>query len=160
MANKDNPCGFRPKGTVKEVRVFESGAAIYPGDAVRLSDDGKIDPVAAGETILGIALTYASAAGVEVNVSVDPDQLYVVQADETEVDAQTDIGNVADLVATAGSSTYFVSRMELDSSNLNTTSGQLLLLGIDKRKDNAFGAQVDCVVKINERQLTNAFAGI
>jgi hypothetical protein len=140
--------------------VFESGAAIYPGDAVKLSDDGQIDPVAAGQAILGIALTYASAAGVEVNVSVDPDQLYVVQADETEVDAQTDIGNVADLVATAGSATYLVSRMELDSSSLNTTSGQLLLVGIDKRKDNAFGAQVDCVVKINERQLTNAFAGI
>lgn len=164
MANKDQPCGLRPKGTVKEVRAFTSGAAVYPGDAVKLSSDGFIDPVSAGDAILGVALTYASAAGVKVNVSVDPDQLYVIQADDggtSAIVSDASIGLVADIVATAGDSTYKVSRMELDSSEAAAGgSQQLLFLGIDEREDNAYGASVDCVVKINERQLTNAFAGI
>lgn len=160
MANADRPCGFRPLGNVRNVATFVAGATIYPGDAVILSSDGMIDPATAGSVILGVALNYAASADT-VNVCIDPDQLYLVQADETEIDAQTDVGNVADIVATAGDSTYRQSRMELDSSSIAAGgSKQLLLLGVQSRVDNALGAQVDCIVKINEHQLTTSFAGV
>jgi hypothetical protein len=162
MANSDYPKGFAPFGVIKKQIVLESGSAIYPGDFVRLASDGQVDPAAAGETILGLALNYCSASGQEVLVSCDPDQLYVGQADETEIDAQTDIGNVCDIVATAGNSTYKTSRQEVDSSDVNTTSGQLLLLGYERRVDNALGGFCDVIVKINEHQGMgkDAFAGI
>ncbi len=162
MANKDYPQGFRPYGEIKQVAVMESGSAVYAGEFVRLADDGQVDPVTAGATILGLCLDNATASGVAVRVSVSPDQLYIGQADETEIDAQTDIGNVCDVVATAHDTTYLASRMEIDSSNVNTTSGQLLILGLHKQVGNAFGAQAEVICKINEHQAfgADAFAGI
>lgn len=159
MANKDRPTGFQPYGPVKQVLVGKAGSTCYPGDMVALADDGEVDPVAAGAKILGCALNYA-AAGEEVKVSIDRTQLYVVQASANEIDAQTDIGNNADILANQGDAKYKVSRQELNSSTLGTSSAQLTILGIEKRPDNAFGANVDVIVKINESQLADGFAGI
>ena len=161
MANLDTPKGFAVYGVPKKTIVLEAGSTIAPGEFVRLASDGQLDAVAAGETILGLALNYATV-GEDVLVSYDPDQLYVGQADETEIDAQTDVGNVFDVVATADNTTYKTSRMEIDSSTVSTSDGQLLLLGLEKRPDNAFGGFCDCIVKINEHQAmgVNAFAGI
>lgn len=163
MANADRPSGFKPYGAIKQVAVFESGSAIIPGEFVALASDGQVDAVAAGADILGLALDYASAAGTKVRVSIDPNQLYVGQADETELDAQTDIGNLCDIVATAENSTYLAARHEIDSSTVGTGSGgQLVILGLEVRPDNAFGAQADIIVKINENQLFGEtdFAGV
>lgn len=160
MANADRPRGFICKGEPKRVNEYESGSACYPGDLVALASDGQVDPVAAGGKILGVCLSYASAAGTAIQVADDPDQLVVVQASSTEVDAQTDIGNNADVLATAGSSTYKTSRMELDSSTLATSAAQLTILGIERRPDNALGAQVDVICAINEHQLNGDFAGV
>lgn len=161
MANLDRPCGFRPYGPVKASKVMEAGSAIYPGDAVKLASDGQVDSASAGNTLFGVALTYASAAGADVLVSYDPSQLYTVQSDETEASAQTVVGLNADIVATAGNSTYKASRQELDSSVAAAGgSQQLTIMGYEKRPDNAFGAQVDLIVKINENQLVDSFAGI
>ncbi len=161
MANKDTPKGFRPLGEPTQIVVMEAGSACYPGDMVRLASDGQVDPATAGATILGLCLDYASAAGTKVRVSVDPDQLYVGQADETELDAQTDIGNLCDILATSGNTTYKVSRQEVDSSTVGTGSGgQLVIMGLSSRIDNAFGAQAEVIVKINEHQLVTGFAGV
>lgn len=163
MANPDRPQGLRPHGEVKQAVRMVAGAAVYPGDAVQLQSDGKVDPVAAGGDVLGVALEYASADGASVLVSVDPNQQYIVQADGADVDAQTDIGNLVDLLATAGDSTYKTSRMELDSSTIGTGSGgQLAILGVSGRVGNALGAQVDVLVKINEHQAFGEtdFAGV
>ena len=164
MANSDRPRGFAPHGKVLRASVYEAGAAIYPGDMVKLSSDGQIDPVSAGDPILGCALGYAAAAGDKVLVCDDPKQKYVVQADETEISAQSLVGNVADVVATAANTTYKCSRHELDSSDAGTTTAQLIILGIEARPDNAFGAQVDVICMINEDQFvsgnTTPFAGV
>jgi hypothetical protein len=160
MANLDRPNGFHPYGPVKQVAVMEAGSACYPGDMVALAADGQVDPVATGAKILGCALDYAAAAGDKVLVSIDPSQLYSVQADETEVDAQTDIGNNCDITATAGNSTYKQSRQELDSSTIGTAAAQLTILGLDPSVNNAFGAQSRILVRINESQLADSFAGI
>lgn len=153
MANRDEPQGFRPKGDVKRANKYQAGGTIYPGDAVKLDANGQVVVVAAGNAVLGVALSKA-ASGEDCIVSDDPDQLYIVQADEGHIDAQTDINQNYDILATAGSSAYNVSRMELDSSTGAATADlPLKLLGIEQRPDNALGAQVDCIVKINNNQL-------
>lgn len=161
MANRDKPCGARVYGKLKSATHYVSGAAVYPGDFVKLDNTGRVVAASAGDTLLGVCLEYASAAGVRVSVSDHPEQLYVLQADEADIDAQTDVGNVADILATAASATYKISRHEMDSSTIATGgSAQLVLMDIEQRPDNAFGATVDCIVKINEHQLVNGFAGI
>jgi len=161
MANPDRPQGLVPADRPRQVTEYVAGAAIYPGDAVRMQDDGKVDPAAASEALLGIALSYAAADGDKVLVCDDPDQRYVVQADGADIDAQTDIGLNYDILATAGDSTYKVSRMEMDSSTGATTATlPLRLLSVGRRIDNEFGAQAECVVKINAAQLGSNSAGL
>ena len=163
MANGDRPSGFRPYGRVMQTVEMTAGAETFPGDFVHLEADGKVDPAVAGEDIYGLALSYASADDVKVLVSVAPNQLYIGQADGSDIDAQTDIGNLCDILATAGNTTYDTSRQEIDSSTIGTGSGgQLVILGIDERPDNALGAQVEAIVKINEHQAMGEddFAGI
>lgn len=161
MGNADTPRGFTPYGALKQVAVFEAGSVVAPGEFVSLASDGQVDASAAGATILGLALDYAAAAGDKVRVAIDPNQLYVGQADETEIDAQTDVGNLCDIVATGDSTTYKAARMEIDSSTIGTGSGgQLVILGLESRPDNAFGGFADVIVRINEHQLVTGFAGV
>jgi hypothetical protein len=160
MANADRPRGFECKGNPLRVNAYESGSACYPGDFVALASDGQVDPVAAGAKILGLCLSYASAAGAEILVADHPDQLYVGQADESDLNAQTDIGNCCDIVATGGNSTYKTSRQEVDSSTVGASSAQLLILGIENRPNNALGEFVDVVVRVNESQMADSFAGV
>lgn len=162
MANSDRPCGARPHGRVRQAIRLVASEVIYPGDFVVMDTDGKLDQAATGDTdILGVALEYAAADGDSVLVSIDPEQVYVVQADGTEIDAQTDVGQTYDIVAAAGDATYKQSNMELDSST-GGASQQLVLLGIDEREDNALGEFADCLVKINRLQIfgENDSAGV
>ena len=161
MANADRPQGFRPKGPVQEQVRAIAGARVFPGDAVALAATGKVSPATAGVDIYGVALDYADADGDEVLLSVAMDQLYICQADEAEIDDQTDVGQPVDLLATAGDTTYNVSRQELDSSTIGT-GGQFIVLGIDRRVDNALGDKADVLCKVNEHQIfgENDSAGV
>lgn len=153
MANDDRPRGFQPKGEPIRVNKYTAGGTIYPGDCVHMESDGKVDAAAASEALLGVAINKAVDGG-DVLVADDPQQQYVVQASGSDIDAQTDINLNYDILATAGNSTYDISRQELDSASGNTTATlQLKLLAIEEREDNALGAQVDCIVKINNHQL-------
>ncbi len=162
MANADRPKGFEPSGRVKQSMSAVSGAAIFPGDFVHLEADGLVDPAVAGEDIYGLCISRATAASQRIMLSVDPSQIYIGQASATEVNLQDDIGNVCNILATAGNSTYKTSRQEVDSSTIGTSNNQLVLLDIERRVDNAFGAQVDVRVKITENQIFGEtdFAGI
>jgi hypothetical protein len=162
MANSDQPKGFRPYGRIKQVVAMEAGSACYPGDFVSLASDGQVDPTGAGATIFGLCLNYAAAAGDVVQVSCDPDQIYIGQCDETEINAQTFVGNNCDIVATAGNSTYKTSRQEVDSSDNKTSAAQLTILGLYGEVGNSFGGYADVLVKVNEHQAwgADAFAGI
>lgn len=154
MANRDEPQGFRPKGEPLRLNKYVAAGVIYPGDAVSQESGGRVVAASASSALFGVAASYASAADQSVEIWDDPEQLYVVQADEADIDAQTDMGLNYDLLATAGDATYRVSRMELDSSTGGTSATlPLKLLGIDERPNNALGAQVDCIVKINNHQL-------
>lgn len=161
MANLDMPRGFDVKGVPLRVNKYEAGSACYPGDLVTMASDGQVDPVTAGVEILGVCMTYASAAGAVVIVADHPDQLIVGQVESTQVDAQTDIGNVADITATAGNSTYKTSRQEVDGASLAAgSSAQLQILGIVDSPNNALGGFVDVVCRINEHQFGDSNNGV
>jgi len=82
----------------------------------------------------------------------DPNQLFVIQADEDIV--QADIGQNAPIAYTAGSNITGISAMELDSSAILTTNTLVLkIVGLYNAPSNVLGenfAQV--VVKINAHQ--------
>jgi hypothetical protein len=80
----------------------------------------------------------------------DPNQLFIIQADEDIV--QADIGKNADVVGTGGSTVTGVSTMELDSSTIaNTAALNLKIVGVYDTPGNALGENFTVVVvKINE----------
>ncbi len=161
MANADKPVGAVPFGADAKFNRYVAGAAIYPGDFVKKSSDGKIDPASASDALIGVAASYAAAEDAVVMVYDDPDQKFIVQSDGTNPDAQTDIGLNYNITATAGDSSYKVSRMELDDNTGATDSNlPLRLLDIVQAGDNALGAQAKCIVKINNHQLGNKIEGV
>ena len=79
----------------------------------------------------------------------DPNQLFIIQADEDIV--QADIGKNADVVGTGGSSTTGQSTMELDSSTIADTAAlNLKIVGLYDVPGNTLGDYAVVVVKINE----------
>lgn len=163
MANSDRPAGLRPYGAILRCTPYTAGATIYPGDAVHMEADGKVDPAVASEAIIGVAATYASADGEEVLVWDHPEQRYVVQDDGVSATlSQTSVGLNYNLVATAGNSTYKVSRMELDASSGATDSTlPLRLVGFDREVNQVSGAiNAKCIVQINQNQYGDATEGL
>lgn len=163
MANADLPRGFRPYGELKHVGIYIAGETIYPGDAVKQGAGDAVTTrkrtevvlAANGDALIGVALNYA-ADGEVVRVADDPAQLFAGQIDGSEYDQQADLGTNAGIVATAGDSTFKVSRMEVDSSDQNTTATLALkILGYVDREDgkNAPGANAEVIFKINNHQL-------
>lgn len=162
MANRDEPTGAMPYGDVLRCQQYVAGAACYPGDFVNMQSDGMVDPADATETLLGVAATYASGAGANVMVYDHPDQMFIVQADGSDIDTQTDIGLNYNILSTAANTTYRISRMELDSDTglASVATLPLRLLGIEPKVGNALGAQVDCIVQINAHDLGGTLAGV
>lgn len=154
MANLDQPRGFWPHGPCKRISPYIAASAIYPGDAVKLNNAGQVAIAAAGDALVGVAMSYVSASGAEVLVADSPDQLFCGQCDEADVDALTDMNLNYNILATAGSSTYKISRQEVDSSTQATDSNlPLKVLRLNARPDNALGANAVVVFLINNHQL-------
>lgn len=159
MANTDRPNGFRPVGRVRDAKPYVAGGTIYPGDAVKMDNAGKVVVASASEALIGVSAEYA-VADEQVLVWDDPDQQFSVQADNGTTLAQTDVGLNYDIVATAGSTLYKRSRMELDSSSGATSASlPLRLLGFTPVEGNSAGEFAECQVIINQHQLGKATAG-
>jgi hypothetical protein len=160
MANVDRPNGFKPFGCILRVRPYRANEALKEGDAVNRvagttdsSGRSSVEMADASEAIIGI-VAHKCASGDLVLVYDHPDQEFVVQADGADINEGADIGKNYDLLATVGSSDW--SAHELDSSTGDTTAAlPLKLLRILPAVDNALGAQVKCVVKINNHQLAS-----
>jgi hypothetical protein len=80
----------------------------------------------------------------------DPNQLFIIQADEDIV--QADIGKNADVIGTGGSTVTGVSTMELDSSTVAKDAAlNLKIVGLYDTPGNSLGTNFTVVVvKINE----------
>ena len=181
MANKDSAFGLRPIGKVGQNRdnqglseydIAASASAIYQNDPVEMAATGTITVAAATDTLLGsltgVFFTDAStskptfanhleasntATDIKGFVSDDPYERFEIQSDGAT--AAADVGLNADIVYAAGSSPNYVSKVELDHSDLKTGTAQLRVLGISKDIENneAGSANVNLVVMINEHFL-------
>jgi hypothetical protein len=181
MANKDAAFGLRAIGKVGQNRdnqglseydIAASASAIYQNDPVEMAATGTITVAAATDTLLGSLTgvfftdastskpTYANhleasntATDIKGFVSDDPYERFEIQSDGAT--AAADVGLNADIVYAAGSSPNYVSKVELDHSDLKTGTAQLRVLGISKDIENneAGSANVNLVVMINEHFL-------
>ena len=181
MANKDSAFGLKPIGKVgqnrdsqglSEYSIAASASAIYFQDPVEMAATGTITVAAATDTLLGSLNgvfftdastskpTYANhldasntATDIVGFVSDDPYERFEVQSDGAT--AAADVGMNADIVYAAGSSPDYVSKVELDHSDLKTATAQLRVLAIsnDIENNEAGSANVNLVVMINEHFL-------
>jgi hypothetical protein len=181
MANKDSAFGLKAIGKVgqnrdnqglSEYSIAASSTAIYQGDPIMMAATGKIIVGTAAAVLLGSLNgvfftdattgkpTYANhlngsntASDIVGFVSDDPYERFEIQSDAAL--AVADIGLNADIVYAAGSSPNFISRVELDHSDLATTGEQLRVIGISKDPENneAGAADTNAVVIINEHFL-------
>jgi hypothetical protein len=192
MANQDAAFGLKAIGKVgqnkdnqglSEYNIAASSAAIYQNDAVQMQTTGYIRIGAANVPLLGtlngIFYTDAStskptwanhlAAGNTATdivgfVADDPYERFEVQADSTL--AIADIGMNADISFKAGTSPNFISKSEVLTSAVVSTTAQFKILGVAKdiensEKSNAttYAANVNVVGIINEHFLKQV-AGI
>ena len=181
MANKDTAFGLRPIGKVGQNRdnqglseydIAASATAIFQNDPVEMAATGTITVAAATDTLLGsltgVFFTDAStskptfanhlkgsntATDIKGFVSDDPYERFEIQSDDAT--AAADVGLNADIVYASGASPNFVSKVELDHSDLKTGTAQLRVLAISKDIENneAGSANVNLVVMINEHFL-------
>ena len=181
MANKDSAFGLRPIGKVGQNRdnqglseydIAASASAIYQNDHVEMAATGTITVAAATDTLLGsltgVFFTDAStskptfanhleasntATDIKGFVADDPYERFEIQSDDAT--AAADVGLNADIVYASGASPNFVSKVELDHSDLKTATAQLRVLAISKDIENneAGSANVNLVVMINEHFL-------
>ena len=181
MANKDSAFGLRPIGKVGQNRdnqglseydIAASATAIFQNDPVEMAATGTITVAAATDTLLGslngVFFTDAStskptfanhlkgsntATDIKGFVSDDPYERFEIQSDGALTAAE--VGMNADIVYAAGASPNYVSKVELDHSDLKTATAQLRVIGISKDPANneAGAADVNAVVIINEHFL-------
>jgi hypothetical protein len=162
MANPDKPIGASPLGAAKASK-YVAGGACYPGDFVTLNNAGKVVQASASQALIGVAASYASADAQDILVYDDPDQRFIVQSDDaTAPAAQTAVGLNYNIVASSASTTYKLSRMELDGDSGVTTPSTLplRLIGLYQSSGNAFGGNAECIVTINNHQLGKNTVGL
>lgn len=154
MANKDMVKGAEPFGRIYEARVYEADGTVYQGDFLKLHADGTVEQAAAGNACVGVAAHYATA-GQDVLVYDHPDQLFQIQSDDATAPADVSgVGLNYDIIVASANTTYRRSGMELDGSTgaTNTATFPLRLMQLNRRVDNAYGANALCVVRINNHQ--------
>lgn len=145
-----------------------AGAAGVVVNGIDVEGMPTIAVAAAGNTLRGVVVGFlpkqsdltvlhreASTNRIALVVD-DPNVVFEVQEDSGgAATAAVDVGENADILYTAGSSTTGQSAVELDSSTHVTTSAQLRILGFVKRPDNAIGTNAKLLVKINEHELAS-----
>ena len=154
-----------------------NASSIFIGDLVTMDGtataDGKYPTIkrtaAADITIVGVVIGFAKTPELGFDIDVptrnycplstamyalvvdDPNVIFEVQEDSVAGSIPvTAVGNNADIVATAGSTTTGLSGMVLDSSDVVTTAQQLRILRLADRPDNALGNYAKWLVMINE----------
>ena len=183
MANVDAAFGFVPvrhmSGNIPRANQYTiaSGLAenIFSGDLCIIDANGQITPHTATEVnnigvFAGVSYTASdgsyvysqyfptgtSATNIIAYIYDDPYIVYKVQSAGSP--AQTNIGNCADVVAGAGSTTTGQSGFEI-SGTMASGTATCKILGLYDSPDNAFGTNAIMEVLINEHLLKDS-AGI
>lgn len=183
MANQDAAFGLRAnsklgsnvnsEGTTEYSIASGASGNIFSGDPVKIMNTGTILVAAAGDQLLGVfrGCRFTNSSG-EVIYSAywpdgtvssdavafvvdDPNALFEVQSAATGSVVQTVVGNNADIVYAAGSTTDGQSGVEI-SGTTAATSAQLRIVGFSGDPENntlgtgSQSANVNMIVKINE----------
>jgi hypothetical protein len=187
MANQDAAFGFRPIGKVgqnrdnqglSEYNIAASASAIFQNDPVQFLATGTIGVANTTTAVLlgslnGVFYTDATdqkprwanhlaaanaATDIVGFVSDDPYERFEVQSSTTL--AIADIGLNADIVYAAGTSPNFVSKVEVDTGSMVSTTAQFRVVGVSKDINNnelsnvtTYAANVNVVGIINEHFL-------
>ena len=157
------------------------GHAIYQGDLVVVTTAGNIekynntnnsaglstaavgvfngvfytDPTTSKPTFRNHFPASLSPGDAIAFVADDPDQLYIAQQDANDIGA-ADLGNNAEMIMAAGSTTTGMSKAEIDSSTAATGNATYMLKILDfydTPSNDASAANSVLVVKINNHQL-------
>lgn len=153
-----------------------TGTEIFIGDLVTMDGTadatgkypGVVQTTADDDTIVGVAIGFGTTPDLIANpdslatryrpadtlryvaVVDDPTVIFEIQEDSDGGSiAITAVGNNADVVVGSGSTTTGLSAMELDSSDVGTTAGDLRIMRVVNRPDNALGNHCKWEVMIN-----------
>ena len=183
MANQNAAFGLKPnsklgsnvnsEGTTEYSIASGASGNIFSGDPVKMASTGTILVAAAGDQLLGVfrGCRYTDSSGEVIYSSYwpngtvssdavafvvdDPNALFEVQSAATGSVVQTVVGNNADIVYAAGSTTDGQSAVTI-SGTTAATSAQLRIVGISNDPENntlgtgSQSANVNLIVKINE----------
>ena len=183
MANQDAAFGLRAnsklgsnvnsEGTTEYSIASGASGNIFSGDPVKMTNTGTILVAAAGDQLLGVfrGCRFTNSSGEVIYspywpdgtvssdavafVVDDPNALFEVQSAATGSVVQTVVGNNADIVYAAGSTTDGQSGVEI-SGTTAATSAQLRIVGFSGDPENntlgtgSQSANVNMIVKINE----------
>ena len=183
MANQDAAFGLKPssklgsnvnsEGTTEYSIASGASGNIFSGDPVKMANTGTILVAAAGDQLLGVfrGCRYTNSSGEVIYSSYwpngtvssdavafvvdDPNALFEVQSAATGSVVQTVVGNNADIVYAAGSTSDGQSGVEI-SGTTAATSAQLRIVGFSGDPENntlgtgSQSANVNMIVKINE----------
>ena len=183
MANQNAAFGLKPnsklgsnvnsEGTTEYSIASGASGNIFSGDPVKMMNTGTILVAAAGDQLLGVfrGCRFTNSSGEVIYspywpdgtvssdavafVVDDPNALFEVQSAATGSVVQTVVGNNADIVYAAGSTTDGQSGVEI-SGTTAATSAQLRIVGFSGDPENntlgtgSQSANVNLIVKINE----------
>ena len=183
MANADAAFGFVPvrhmSGSAPRANKYSiaSGLAenIFTGDLCIIDANGQVTPHTATEVnnigvFAGVSYTDSTGAyiykefwasgttGSDIVAYIYDDPFIIYKVQSAGTPAQTNIGNCADVVAGAGSTTTGQSGFQLNSS-MGTGTATCKIIGLYESPDNAFGANAVVEVLLNEHILKDT-AGI
>lgn len=163
MANSNIPFGFQPlvtNGKQDQVTVYaKTAVALYAGDVVKMTSTGQVAVAAAGDVFIGVCAESATAGATTIAVYDDPSYRFMAQVNG---DFQlTDVGQNANIVATAADTTLSRSKHSIDSSSFATTASlQFKVMGLVARGVNAVGSYAIVNVKPNAHFFASGVAGI
>jgi len=158
---KDNQSNSIFQGDIVEIDTSNAGfvdvqAAVSNEDAIGVFNGCFIesDPSTGKPKFSNFySQTNITQGKIKAFVFDNPYQRFLIQGDSATNSAQTDVGKVADTVAThSGSTTTGISGIELDVSDLETSDGQLRVTGFtgDPSNNELGTTHTNYVVYFNE----------
>ena len=172
--------GSAPGGTIgtTKYKISSGASALFTGDPVKLKADGSIEVKGGAGAITGaISGVFMGCFYTDPTTSKptfrnnnphglapsdaiafktdDVNQLYIAQQDANDIGA-ADLGNNAEMIMAAGSTTTGMSKAEIDSSTAATGNATYMLKILDfydVPSNDASAANSVLVVKINNHEL-------
>ena len=189
MANVDTPNGFIPLrhltgGVIRANQYFIANSeadSFYYGDLVTLGSDGELDAYA--NTLNAIGVFYGveyiedvtgdvkfekvwtggtnikSGTKIKAYVYDDPNITFQIQAGNGAF-TQANVGELCNVLLTAGASPYFHSKQEADMDTLNTTALPLRILRMSEIPGNTAAENAEIEVVINNHIYAPRSTGI